>query len=117
MPTFAAIWDHHPNVTGEDPLLDKATYENQCAINLYAALQRAGVNVSTFTGQLSWQKDRPKYAIRAQEVADWLASPAKPLPSKIEKFGGKDAIYARIGSFGLGSDYRDANRVWFWALP
>lgn len=165
MPTFASIWSHHPNVKGEDPLLDKSVYENQCAINLYAALHRAGVNVNTFTGQLSWQKDKPKYAIRAQELADWLASPARPVPSKVEKFGGKEAfgevegkkgmkgrtgivffrnywgesrqgdhidlwngsrlthlrslltIYARIGSLGFGSDYRDADGVWFWALP
>lgn len=74
MATFAELWKNHPNITGEEPLLDKRQYENQCAINLYAALQRSGINVKSFHGQLSWQKDKPRYAIRAQEVANWLAS-------------------------------------------
>jgi hypothetical protein len=164
MPTFATLWINHPLIKGDAPLLDKTQYENQCAINLYAALQRSGVNVMSFRGQLSWQKDKPKYAIRAQEVADWLASPARPIPTTVEKFAGREVfgevkdkrgikgrtgivyfqnywgvgaqgdhidlwngtrltdmlslmrIYARIGSLGLGPDYRKAQSVWFWAV-
>lgn len=93
MATFAELWKNHPNITGEEPLLDKRQYENQCAINLYAALQRSGINVKSFHGQLSWQKDKPRYAIRAQEVANWLASAAHPIfPAKVEKFGGKEVF-------------------------
>ena len=165
MSTFATLWGNHPNIKGDTPLLDKNQYENQCAINLYAALQRSNIDVKTFHGQLSWQKDKPKYAIRAQEIAGWLASSAHPIPAKVEKFSGKEAfgevkgkpglkgrtgivffqnywgtgaqgdhidlwngsrltdmlswarIYVRIGSFGLGTDYRKAQSVWFWAMP
>lgn len=165
MPTFATLWSHHPNVKGEEPLLDKAQYENQCAINLYATLERSGVNVKSFPGQLSWQKGKSRYAIRAQEVADWLASAARPIPSKVEKFVGKGVfgeekdrpgiksrtgivffqnywgagaqgdhidlwngsrltdmlswarIHMRISSLGIGTDYRKAQSVWFWAMP
>lgn len=165
MQTFRLLWSNHPNVKGEEPLLDKRQYQDQCAINLYAALQRSGINVKTFHGQLSWQKDKPKYAIRAQELANWLASPTHPIsPAKAEKFAGKEVfgevegkrgikgrtgivffqnywgtgaqgdhidlwnghrltdmlswvrIYARIGSFGLGTDYKKAQTVWFWAI-
>jgi hypothetical protein len=92
MPTFHKLWNNHPNVKGEDPLLDKSQYQNQCAINLYAALQRSGMNVKTFNGQLSWQKDKPKYAIRAQELANWLARPGTLPGAKIEKFSGKEVF-------------------------
>lgn len=164
MPAFTTLWSNHPNVKGEPPLLDKQTYENQCAINLSAALMRSGVNMNTYTGARSWQKDKPKYAIRAQELANWLCTPASQLPTKVEKLAGKEAfgeaerkpgikgrtglvffqnywgpgaqgdhidlwngarltdllslarIYARIGSLGLGTDYRKSQSVWFWAL-
>lgn len=92
MPAFATLWSNHPNIKEDGPLLDKKQYQNQCAINLYAALQRSGVNVASFRGQLSWQKDKPRYAIRAQEVANWLQSAVRPLSSTAEKFGGKEAF-------------------------
>jgi hypothetical protein len=59
MSTFARLWAQHPNVTGEGPLLDRSQYENQCAINVGAALMRAGVTLSSFKGAWSWQKDKP----------------------------------------------------------
>lgn len=158
MTPFVTLWKNHPIVTGEGPLLDTRQYPNQCAVKLYAALQRSGVNMRTFSGQLSWQKNVPKYAIRAQDLADWLASPASPIHSKVEKYSGKDAfekisgrtgivffqnywgtgnqgdhidlwngsrltdwvswvrIYARFRSYGLGTDYRKAESIWFWPL-
>lgn len=90
MPTFAQLWAHHPNIKGDGPLLDKAVYENQCAINLSAALMRSGVDMSKYTGVWSWQKDKPKYAIRAEELANWLATGAAHLPAKLMQFSGKE---------------------------
>lgn len=158
MPIFSQLWSNHRNVKGEDALLDKKQYQNQCAINVYAALQRSGMNVKTFSGTLSWQEGKPKYAIRAQELADWLARPKILLDAKLEKFTGKSVfekingkrgivffqnywgsgnqgdhidlwsghrltdmlswvrIHARFNSVGLGSDYRNAQSVWFWAM-
>jgi hypothetical protein len=164
MPSFATLWSNHPHVKGEDPLLDTKVYENQCAVNLSAALLRSGMNMSGYTGKWSWQKDKPKYAIRAQELAEWLCTPAALLPNRVEKMPGKEAfgevegkrgikgrsgivffqnywgpgaqgdhidlwngarltdllswarIYARIRSFGLGTDYRKSQSVWFWAV-
>lgn len=69
---FQTLWENHPNIKGDAPLLDKKAYENQCAINLSAALIRSGISMDDFRGTRSWQKDKPKYAIRAQELADWL---------------------------------------------
>lgn len=99
MPAFIQIWNNHPNIKGEDALLDKEIYQNQCAVNLYVALQRSGVNVRTFNGQLSWQKNTPKYALRAQELANWLASPVSKI-EKVEKYSGRqifDKIRGRTG--------------------
>lgn len=40
---------------------------------------------------MSWQKDKPKYAIRAQELADWLAR-LGAVPSRVEKLSAKEAF-------------------------
>lgn len=101
MPTFTKLWSTHPNVTREKPLLDTKVYENQCAINLGAALVRSGVDMRGYNGALSWEKDKPKYPIRAQELANWLSSGAARLPSKVEKFGGKEAFGRVEGKKGM----------------
>jgi hypothetical protein len=74
LPSLASLWAAHPNVRGDAPLLDRGTYENQCAINVSAALMRVGIDMRAYNGAWSWQKDKPKYAIRAQELANWLAT-------------------------------------------
>lgn len=50
MPNFQDIWKNHPNVRGDGPLLNKAAYENQCAINFSAALMRTGVDFRWHAG-------------------------------------------------------------------
>lgn len=100
MPTFSQLWANHPTVKGDTPLLDHKAFPNQCAVNLYAALQRSGFNISTFHGQMSWQKDKPKYAIRAQELADWLARPGT-IPSKFQKFPAKEVFDKIDGKHGI----------------
>ncbi|MDA8455946.1 type VI secretion system amidase effector protein Tae4 [Acidovorax sp. GBBC 3334] len=92
MPKFIEIWNNHPTVRGEKPLLDRRAYENQCAVNFSAALIRSGVSFKSFHGAWSWQAGTQKYPIRAQQVADWLTSGASKLPIKTEKFSGKDAF-------------------------
>ena len=101
MPTFRKLWSNHPTVKDEGPLLDERQYQNQCAINLCAALQRFGMNVKTFNGQLSWQKDKPRYAIRAQELANWLARPGILSGTKVEKFGGEEVFEKIKGRRGI----------------
>jgi hypothetical protein len=95
MPSFSQLWANHPVINGTTPLLDPKVYQNQCAINLFASLRSSGVNVTTFHGQLSWQKGKPKYAIRAQELADWLARPGA-IAAPVQKFDAK-TIFDKIG--------------------
>lgn len=38
----------------------------------------------------SWQKEGPKYPIRAQEFADWLATAAGQMPFKATRYKGKE---------------------------
>ena len=90
MPTFAELWSNHPTIKGDAPLLDTRVYENQCAINMSASLMRSGIDLKSFTGARSWEKDKPKYPIRAEELAGWLDKNAALLPGKITKFSGKD---------------------------
>ncbi|MEI7870326.1 MAG: T6SS effector amidase Tae4 family protein [Candidatus Methylumidiphilus sp.] len=81
--------------------MDKRQYPNQCAVNIYEALKKSGVNVNSFYGQLSWQKDKPKYAIRAQELADWLASPANPVQASAVKYSGEEVFDKIKGRTGI----------------
>src|SRR5690606_24209471 len=90
MTNFQKIWSNHPIIKGDDPVLDKKVYENQCAINLSAALMRSGIQLTGFRGALSWQKGAPKYAIRAQELADWLQTTFPRVPMKCEKVAPKE---------------------------
>lgn len=101
MPAFSTLWGNHPNIKGDAPILDKAVYENQCAINLGAAWLRSGMTFSGYTGALSWEKDKPKYPIRAQELADWFATPRSHLPSRVQKFGGKEVFEKINGKTGI----------------
>jgi len=100
MPAFSTLWSNHPVIKGDAPLLDKKVYENQCAINVHAAWIRSGMKLTGYTGVLSWEKDKPRYAIRAQELANWFASPRSNLP-KVQKFGGKDAFEKIQGRKGI----------------
>lgn len=63
----------------------------------------------SYTGAWSWQKDKAKYAIRAQQLAEWLATPASRLPFKsnagkkaFEKIGGKPRIVFFQNYWGAG---------------
>jgi hypothetical protein len=101
MTSFASLWSNHPHVKGDGPLLDKRVYENQCAINLSAALMRSGVSMSSYNGAWSWQKDKPKYAIRAQELANWLGAGGSRLSTKVEKLQGVEVFGEVEGKRGI----------------
>lgn len=101
MPSFALLWAQHPNVKGDAPLLERAAYENQCAINLGAALMRCGVDLGSFPGARSWQKDKPRYPIRAQELANWFAAGGARLGVKTERFSGTEIFGDVQGKPGI----------------
>lgn len=101
MTSFATLWNNHPHVKGDGPLLDKRVYENQCAINLSASLIRSGVSMTSYNGAWSWQKDKPKYAIRAQELANWLAAGGSRLSTKVEKLQGPEVFGEVEGKKGI----------------
>lgn len=100
---FETLWKNHPTIKGEPPLLSTGTYQNQCAINMHACLERSGANLKTFQGVRSWEKDKPKYALRAQELANWLSGPFVRtfLPLSVEKYSGKDALDKINGKRGV----------------
>lgn len=90
MANFITLWNHHPVVKGEKYLLDNKVYTDQCAINVGAAMMRSGYDFKGYPGVKSWQKEGPKYPIRAQELADWLATAAGKMPFKAARYKGKE---------------------------
>lgn len=96
MVTFQTLWNNHPTTKGDAALLDVKAYPNQCAVRMHAWLERSGFDLKTFRGLRSWQKGKPGYALRAQELADWLASPFSKLPP-VEKYRGQE-VFQKIGA-------------------
>ncbi len=94
---FIDVWNNHPTITGITPVLDTKVYENQCAINLSYALMTAGMPLGKFHGTLSWQKDKPKLPIRAQELADWLERGSAGLPFGVRKYKHSELYDKKLG--------------------
>lgn len=73
---FSDLWAKYPSShpcvdpkTGKDP----KGYEDQCAIKVSFALEKSGIKMKSFSGAIcpsAYAKGR--WAIRAQELADWL---------------------------------------------
>ena len=101
MANFQTIWNNHPTIKGDVPLLDQKVYANQCAINVSAALVRSGVPLTGFRGALSWQKEKPKYAIRAQELANWLKTTFPRIPTSFKSVSAKDFSSQLYGQRGI----------------
>jgi hypothetical protein len=101
MPTFATLWANHPKIKGDDTLLDEKVYTDQCAIDVGAAFIRSAMDMRSFKGVYSWQKDKPSYPIRAQELANWLDSPAAGLMHRTEKHLGKEGFEKIAGRTGI----------------
>jgi hypothetical protein len=97
MANFTTLWNNHPTVKGEKPLLDTVSYENQCAVNLAAAMMRSGYDFKTYRGVKSWQKEGTKYPIRAEQLASWLTTAAAKLPNKVVQYNGKEIKDEKTG--------------------
>jgi Type VI secretion system (T6SS), amidase effector protein 4 len=101
MPLFGTLWRNHPTTKGDAPLLDKRVYENQCAINLSAACMRSDMSLTGYPGVLSWEKNKPRYAIRAQELANWFTRRESYLNAKVQIFGGKQVFHEIKNKTGI----------------
>ncbi|HET9958480.1 MAG TPA: type VI secretion system amidase effector protein Tae4 [Polyangiaceae bacterium] len=77
---FQSLWTNHPSNLGENaPCKDKAgnsAFENQCAIRMGIALQDSGVPLAGYPGAHCWHGHSKIHALRAQELANWLATGA-----------------------------------------
>lgn len=98
---FMSLWTNHPTIKGEPPLLGTAAYQNQCAISMHACLERSGVDLKTFRGVRSWEKNKPKYALRAQELADWLGGSFARMPFPVKKHPGREVFDKINGQKGV----------------
>ena len=67
--SWSALWDNH-NVKVWP--CDKSVFANQCAARMGVALEKSGVNLSSFQGARCWLRHNPRHILRAQELANWL---------------------------------------------
>lgn len=81
--TFKQLWDSYP--TGHPCT---GPFSDQCAIKFTEALMANGLSISSFKGTRCWGDSSAfagKHAIRAEEVANWLAGLPIPGMGKREK--------------------------------
>src|SRR5262245_52910975 len=138
MLTAQRLWDNHPYPNSP---CDTAHFPNQCAIRMGVALEGAGVNLSSFPGAKCYRNfnHTPRHVLRAQELANWLASQTG-LVGTVKKFKnvtsadfiGKKGIVFIMDGWGStdhidvwnGIDLRGGTpgyfargqQVWFWEL-
>jgi hypothetical protein len=101
--TFAQLWAAYP---GGHPYVDAngktpAGYENQCAINLSAAIHGAGIEMKSFRGATVTLLNGRRAATSASQLANWLKQqPFCGLPMAPENVAGdgwQDKIKGRTG--------------------
>ena len=117
-----------------------ASFENQCAIRMSVALRGAGVDLAPFKGAYCWHGHKPRHVLRAEELANWLAT-RKDLVGTVAKhrnvtnadFAGKKGIVFIKDGWPAGGDHIDVwdgeslkggdtewfargKQVWFWKL-
>lgn len=101
---FSTIWANYPD---ENPYVDSKTgeppenYENQCAIKLSVALQKAGVDMKSFRGGSRILINGKGTAGLADELADWLKlRPFYGCP-RAEEYAGKTVFDKIMGRTGI----------------
>ena len=147
MATFSVLWSKHPAINGIDaPCLNKQgtrAYKNQCAIRLSVLLEDAGISTKSFKGACCWHGHGRLHILRAEELANWLATqPGFGKPQKQKKvtsatYSGRTGIAFFKDAFKNGIDHIDlwdgvtrnrlglgelsyfslAQELWFWDIP
>lgn len=104
MINFATLWTNHPTVKREElpcSVDGRPKFENQCAIKLATCLDRSGIDTSSFNGARCWYHQNPRHILRAQELANWLASSSLKWGVAVQKIKGRHALDAIRGKTGI----------------
>ena len=73
--SFLQLWNNHPY---PDSPCDTNTFRNQCAIRMGVALEKSGVDTSSFDTMYPNRRcypglgHNPRHILAAQELANWL---------------------------------------------
>jgi hypothetical protein len=135
--TYLQIWNKHPY---PDTPCDTELFPNQCAIRMGVALREAGVSLASFKGVKCWASHSPKHILRAQQLADWMATQTTTF-GKVQKFkksvtssdfsGKTGLVFIQDGwgptdhidvwngaelKGGSPSYFARGKQVWFWEL-
>lgn len=141
--SFRVLWKNHPG--GDSYPCDVTHFKNQCAVRMSVAMLRSNVALDSFRGAVCYPglKHEPRHVLRAQELANWLAT-QKAVVGTHEKKAGKRSFKDYVGRRGIvfikdgwgptdhidvwdgkqmrmkgGSlEYFSRGRaIWFWDLP
>lgn len=139
---FHSLWRHHPY---PDSPCDRETFRNQCAIRMGVALEKAGVDTSSFDAMYPDRRcypgfeHAPRHILAAQELANWIKGnpnvfgrAEKHVRTTSEDFAGRKGIVFIKNGWGAtdhidlwnGSMMRGGfanyfslgKEVWFWEL-
>jgi len=119
-PKFKIIKDNYPkdNPDGSHAHPSKDGYKNQCAIRVGYALNKSGVDISSYDPTNQTSEGYPRWS---RGLAMWLRSNWKKgaqgliylAPPKGSTVGHIDMIY---GGGKTGSGYYSASEVWYWPI-
>ncbi len=95
---FSQLWQNHPGVQNSDSAVTLCSqYQGEnCAIRLSVALQRSGMDMSSFQGKTCNPTTGGSAAIHTGQLANWLSDP-KRLGTP-EKFKDAFEIMSRMAS-------------------
>lgn len=134
---FQKLWKNHP---GRTHPCDSSVFNNQCAIRMGVALEKSGVDTSSFDTMYPerrcWLGHNPGHILAAQELANWIKSKTHifgtlkkitpnnyPSNSGIifikDGWGTTDHIDVWNGSSLKGGDssyLSKGTEVWFWDI-
>jgi hypothetical protein len=145
---FNTLWMKHPNNQYPEenfPCCNSSgvrNFENQCAIRMGIALQRAGVSMSAYSGKFCNRGHGRTHTLRVTELAKWLKTQSKFIGKHerrtnvtYEDYIGKSGIvvfwnfwgrYNQGDHIDLWTGYKMAHgdndyfersqAVWFWEL-
>lgn len=138
----ATLWKNHPYPSSP---CDTKTFRNQCAIRMGVALEKSGIDTSSFDTMYPSRrcypgfKHAPKHILAAQELANWIKSKQAVFRNvkvyknvtNIDFTGKKGIVFIKNGwgntdhidvwngvamKGGSPSYFSLGEEVWFWEL-
>ncbi|MEI8668817.1 MULTISPECIES: T6SS effector amidase Tae4 family protein [Pseudoalteromonas] len=116
---FNKLWSNHPY---PDAPCDKSLFGNQCAIRMGVALEKSGIDTSSFDSMYPQRrcypglKHSPRHILAAQELANWIDSPRSTAfgTKKVIKGGALSKLKDKKGIIFIMNGWGNTDHIDLW---